>query len=365
MMMIRICARGIHFASRSSASGKSRLFLKEAPIADKPVAVVIPDPKTKTKTKQRKRTQIDIEEPNEQVKTFSFQIPESPPNAKSLTVSITGYPNVGKSTLLNRIIGEKVSIVSPKAQTTRERVRGMWTEDDTQIVFFDTPGVLPASERSALSLQPLVEIAYSSILEAQLGIVVVDASKPLDHMPSNDKLMRELSEKAETTALVLNKIDLVKDHRKLLPIIDQLRKVVENCSEVFMVSAQKNQGIEDLKAFLKRKAQPGTWIYPPGVRSDAPVVKFATEAIREGVFLRLNQEVPYSVSVSIRGWTPFRNGDLRIDADVVVPDLNMKKIVIGDEASVISWVRKHAQAVMTEKFGKSVHLFLHVVSVQS
>jgi GTP-binding protein Era len=269
-------------------------------------------------------------------------------------------------------LDNKVSIVSPKAQTTRERVRGVWTDvpSSTQIVFHDTPGVLPAEERSQFGIHSLADVTYGALETTDVGIVVVDAAFMVRAIASNGgelpvsvvQQIEDLTVKAERRIAVLNKTDLVSDKSSLLPTVKALQTAFpQTFSDVFLVSAIKGSGLQELRKYLLGVAPSGMWLYPPDLSTDQSQLKRATECIREAIFLRLNAELPYTLKIDIPSWTPFKNGDVRIDAEVIVQSRSQLRILIGENGQAIKWIREHAQEGIQQFLNRTVHLFVRGV----
>jgi GTP-binding protein Era len=253
-------------------------------------------------------------------------------------IAIVGAPNAGKSTLTNRLVGEKISIVTPKPQTTRTRITGILTQGSTQLVFMDTPGIFGAQGNFE---KRMVQDAYGSLEEADVIMLVVDASKV--NIGAGDaiipaKLRGNL--KGSLPILVLNKIDKIQKH-KLLEIIAVLNSGGD-FKETFMISAENGDGVDDLKARLFQLAAPGEWRFPEDCPTDMPLKLLVAEIMREKLFMNLNQEVPYGLHVETESWQENDEGVI-IHMAIIVEREGQKKIVIGKGGSVLKEVGTQAR----------------------
>jgi GTP-binding protein Era len=269
-------------------------------------------------------------------------------------VAIIGAPNVGKSTLLNRLVGAKVSIVSPKVQTTRRRVLGILVEGDTQMIFLDTPGIFAPRRRLD---RAMVRTAWQSAGDADLIVLLVDATKA---RPDADTqaIIDELKRAGRRAILVLNKVDAVK-REKLLGLTQRLfdHGIFD---EVFMISAETGDGVEDLMKTLAARMPEGPWHYPPDQISDMPMREIAAEITREQLFRQLRDELPYALTVEPETWEEFADDSLRISQEIFVERPSQKAIVLGEGGNRIKAVRVAAQQEIEAFTGRRVHLFLHV-----
>lgn len=271
-------------------------------------------------------------------------------------VSILGAPNVGKSTLINAILGTKVSIVSPKIQTTRSIIRGIYMSEDgkTQIVLNDTPGVFTPKKRLD---KAMVGAAYEGAKEGDQLLLMIDAKKGITE--ETQILIDHIKETRRKAVAVLNKVDLVKDKTKLLTLTDALTK--EGVfTDYFMISALKADGIDGLKNFLVSRMKKGPFMYPEDELSTLPARLFAAEITREKLFLKLYQELPYDVTVETDSYTENENGSIKIEQSIIVSSLGHKKIVIGDKAQKIKQIGELARKELTRLLGAKVHLYLFV-----
>ncbi len=269
-------------------------------------------------------------------------------------VAVVGAPNAGKSTLVNRLVGAKVSIVTHKVQTTRTRVRGIAIAGDSQIVFVDTPGIFAAKRRLE---RAMVQAAWAGIEDADVVLVVHDASRK--NISDDARMVIEgLADTSHRPVLVLNKIDLVKRER-LLALTAQLTEAGQ-FSEVFMVSAETGDGIADLTEFLAARMPIGPWHFPEDQLSDVTLRLMAAEITREKLFLNLHQELPYALTVESEGWEEFKDGSVRVQQTVYVARDQHKAMCLGKGGRTIRAVREAAQAELEEVLGQPVHLFIFV-----
>ena len=269
-------------------------------------------------------------------------------------VAIIGAPNAGKSTLLNRLVGAKVSIVSPKVQTTRRRVLGILLEGPAQIIFIDTPGIFTAGRRLD---RAMVRSAWQGAEEADLILLIVDASRP--RLEEETRVIIEGLQRAGRRAiLALNKIDLVK-RDKLLGLTQRLYDL-GIFDEVFMISAETGDGTGDLVKALAARIPEGPWHYPEDQISDLALRDIAAEITREHLFRQLRAELPYALTVEPETWEEFQDGSIRIGQQIFVQRDGQRAIVLGEGGQRIKAVRLAAQPEIEALTGRKVHLFLHV-----
>lgn len=267
-------------------------------------------------------------------------------------VAVLGAPNAGKSTLVNTLVGAKVSIVSPKVQTTRSRIRGIWIEGNTQIVLVDTPGIFKPSRRFD---RAMVAVAWSEAGESDLRLLLVDAGKGIDKNTQN--IITSLKKNKQHAVLVINKIDTVKKEA-LLPLITKLNEY-GIFSETFLISAKTSENLDDLKQYLIQKMPKGAWMFPEDQLSDLPNRLFCAEITREKLFFMLQQELPYMLSVET---TSFQENEtsIRIEQTIYVSRTGQKAIILGKNGSMIKKIGASARRELTALFEKQVHLFLFV-----
>ncbi|MBP5160815.1 MAG: GTPase Era [Alphaproteobacteria bacterium] len=265
-------------------------------------------------------------------------------------VAFLGASNVGKSTLLNRLVGQKVSIVSPKVQTTRSKIRGIAVYGDTQLIFIDTPGVFKPRKRLE---RAMVSAAWDEALDADVRLVVIDAQQKIDD--NTQAILQKLPEKS--ALVVLNKIDLI-EKAALLPLINAL-KDIPSVDEIFCISAQTGENVDQLLQALVKRMPTAPFMYPEDQVSDLPQRLFAAEITREKIFYLLRQELPYSIAVATTGWSESDEA-VRIEQTIFVERTGQKAIVIGKKGAMLAKIGSAARLAMTKAFGKTVHLFLLV-----
>ena len=274
-------------------------------------------------------------------------------------VALVGAPNAGKSTLLNRMVGAKVAIVTPKAQTTRTRVLGIALSGAAQLVYVDTPGIFEPKRRLE---RAMVRAAWRGAADADLVLVLVDAHRrPVDK--DTARIIAGLRAAGRRAMLVLNKIDLVRRPR-LLQISARLNAAGGGpeglFTDTFMVSATGGDGVADLIAFLAEAVPAGPWLYPTDQLSDLPERLLAAELTREQLFLLLHQELPYAIAVETEEWERFRDGSVKISQVIYVQRKSQKPIVLGRGGTLIKKAGAAARAELETLFGCRVHLMLHV-----
>lgn len=268
-------------------------------------------------------------------------------------VALVGAPNAGKSTLINRLVGAKVSIVTPKAQTTRARVLGIVLRGESQLIFMDTPGIHSARRRLE---RAMVDSAWRGVADTDHVALLVDASG--GRRADVKAIIDQLSKLGRSAILVLNKIDLV-PRTALLELSEDLN-AAGLFSETFMISALTGDGVEDLLDYLAQHASRGPWLYPEDQLSDMPQRLMAAEITREKLFLQLHQELPYSLTVETEAWEERRDGSVKIDQVVYVQLDSQKAIVLGNSGRRIKAVGEAARHELEEMYGRRVHLFLFV-----
>ncbi len=271
--------------------------------------------------------------------------------------AIIGAPNAGKSTLINSIVGGKVSIVSSKVQTTRTRVLGIMVEGNAQIIFVDTPGIFKPSQNNRME-RAIVAAAWDGVEDADLILLVVDATKGLSRpvRPIIDQLKKDSAGKK--VALILNKIDEV--HRpKLLELTVQMNEAFP-FDATFMISARKNDGVADLLKYVAKQMPESPWHYPEDQMSDMPMRMMAAEVTREKLFRSIHDEIPYDITVETESWEEFEDGSVKIDQVIFIAREGQKKIVIGKGGSMLGKIGEQARVELEEIMGCRVHLKLFV-----
>jgi GTPase len=267
--------------------------------------------------------------------------------------AVIGAPNAGKSTLVNALVGAKVSIVTHKAQTTRARVRGIAIEGQSQIVLVDTPGIFAPKRRLD---RAMVETAWTEAREADIVVLVADAARGFDDV--SDPVFAQAAELTIPLVLALNKIDKIKKE-KLLSLAAEASKRLK-LEELFMISALSGGGVNSLKAYLAGRMPPGVWLFPEDQIADAPLRQWAAEITREKMFLRLHEEIPYSSTVETTEWKQLRDGSVRIGQTVFVERESQRKIVLGAKGQAIKQISMEARKEIAEGVEAPVHLFLFV-----
>jgi GTP-binding protein Era len=265
-------------------------------------------------------------------------------------VAVIGAPNAGKSTLVNALVGQKVAIVSPKAQTTRARLMGIAIEGTAQILLVDTPGIFEPRRRLD---RAMVAAAWTGAQDADLILLVIDASEKI-----REGVLEGLDQREHPLFLVLNKIDLVKKENLLALASDLTARL--NPDQVFMISAAQGDGVADLKQALAHAMPGGPWLYPEDEVSDATDRMIAAELTREQIVNQLHQELPYATAVETETWTDRPDGSTEIRQQILVERDSQKAIVIGKGGRRLKEIGASARAQIAEHLGRPVHLFLHV-----
>jgi len=268
-------------------------------------------------------------------------------------VALIGAPNVGKSTLLNTLVGAKISIVTPKVQTTRALIRGIAIEGAAQLIFVDTPGIFAPRRRLD---RAMVGSAWSSAQEAEIVALLIDAHKGVQD--DDEAILRGLADISAVKVLVLNKVDLV-DKPKLLALAQALNERAAFAA-TFMISARSGDGVANLKGFLAAHVPAGPWLYPEDQISDAPLRQLAAEITREKLYLRLHQELPYQSTVETEVWQELKDGAVRIEQTIYVERESQRKIVLGKGGATIKAIGAAARADIAAAIEHPVHLFLFV-----
>ena len=270
-------------------------------------------------------------------------------------IALIGEPNAGKSTLLNRMVGAKVSIVTHKVQTTRARIRGVAIEGDAQLVFVDTPGLFRPRRRLD---RAMVAAAWTGAADADLVVLLVEAHRGIT--PGVQTIIDALKDKVgdRKVALAVNKIDRVKAEA-LLALTKDLNDLFP-FAETFMISAEKGHGVDHLRKWLAKEVPVGPWLYPEDQIADLPMRMIAAEITREKLTLRLHQELPYQLTVETENWEERKDGSARIDQIVYVARDGHKGIILGNKGETIKSVGQAARLELEEFLGRKVHLFLQV-----
>ena len=270
-------------------------------------------------------------------------------------VALIGEPNAGKSTLLNRMVGAKVSIVTHKVQTTRARIRGVAMEGESQLVFVDTPGLFRPRRRLD---RAMVAAAWGGAADADIVVLLVEAHRGITE--GVETILEGLQDVGEgrTVALAINKIDRVKSET-LLALTQSLNERFP-FAETFMISAEKGYGTDDMRKWLAGHLPEGPWLYPEDQIADLPMRMIAAEMTREKLTLRLHQELPYQLTVETENWEERKDGSARIDQMIYVARDGHKGIILGHKGETIKAVSQAARAELEEFLDRKVHLFLKV-----
>jgi GTP-binding protein Era len=274
-------------------------------------------------------------------------------NTRCGFAAIIGAPNAGKSTLVNRLVGAKISIVSHKVQTTRARIRAIYMNGSSQVVLVDTPGIFKPRRRLD---EAMVGNAWGGASEADAVVLLVDARRGADDEVK--AIIENFKGQNLKAILVINKIDLV-PAEKLLPISQDINALT-NFSETFMVSAATGSGVEKLGERLAALMPLGNWLYPEDQTADVHLRFIASEITREKIYERLHEELPYASTVETEAWEERKDGSVKINQMIFVTRDSQKAIVLGKQGAQIKLLGQLARAEMEESFGRKVHLFLFV-----
>ncbi|MGC4025239.1 MAG: GTPase Era [Mesorhizobium sp.] len=277
----------------------------------------------------------------------------SEPSTRSGFVAIIGAPNAGKSTLINQLVGAKVSIVTHKVQTTRAIVRGIATHGQAQIVFVDTPGIFKPRRRLD---RAMVTTAWGGAKDADIVLVLIDAERGLKD--DAERLLEGLADVRQPKILVLNKVDRAKRENLLALAATANEKI--SFERTFMISALNGSGCSDLLDYLAEAVPAGPWYYPEDQISDLPMRQLAAEITREKLYLRLHQELPYSSHVETEKWEEKQDGSVRIEQVIYIERDSQKKIVLGEKGATIKAIGAAARKEIGDILEQKVHLFLFV-----
>jgi GTPase len=276
-----------------------------------------------------------------------------PANPRCGFIAIIGAPNAGKSTLVNTMVGTKVTIVSHKVQTTRMPIRGLAMVGDSQLVFIDTPGIFKPRRRLD---RAMVQAAWGGAKDADVVLFLFDAQKDID--AATKAMVQKLSETKVKTLLGLNKIDAIKKE-KLFSLATGFNNI-HAFDRTFMISATDGRGVDDLKQYLGKLVPAGDWHYPPEDVSDLPLRLLAAEITREKVFDRLHQELPYAATVETTGWKDMGKKGIRVEQTIFVAREGQRAIVLGDGGTTIKQLSMASRKELCAITEREVHLFLHV-----
>ena len=272
-------------------------------------------------------------------------------------VNVLGATNVGKSTLINRLVGQKISIVTKKVQTTRNNIIGIYCLDYSQVVLIDTPGIFVPKRKFD---RAMINSAWKSVKDSDMTLLMLEANQDLD---SNTLLIAEAfkSKKISNSKFlicVINKIDLVK-YDVLLELVEKVKKYF-NCKEFFFISALNGDGVLELKNFLANNIPLGEWHYPEEHVTDIPYRLLVSEMIREKLTMIMHHELPYGIAVETEAWNQLKDGSIRIDALIYVQKKGQKKIVIGANGDNLKSIGINCRKELKSMLNKDVHLFLYV-----
>ena len=287
---------------------------------------------------------------------------QDPKATRAGFAAVIGAPNAGKSTLTNRLVGAKVSIVTQKVQTTRFPVRGVALAGDTQIVLVDTPGIFAPRRRLD---RAMVRAAWGGAEDADAVVHLVDAPAELGDKPADrraqadvESIVEGLKKAGKKVILALNKVDAIK--RDQLLAVSQKLFETGVYDEVFMISATTGSGVEDLKSRLAALMPEGPWLYPEEQTADLPARLLAAEITREKLYLRVHEELPYSAAVETTAFQERKDGAVRIEQTIYVERESQRPIVLGKGGQTLKWIGQKSREELTQLLDRPVHLFLHV-----
>jgi GTP-binding protein Era len=269
-------------------------------------------------------------------------------------IAVIGAPNAGKSTLVNSLVGAKVTIVSRKVQTTRVPIRGIAIHGKSQLVFVDTPGIFSPKRRLD---KAMVAAAWTGAGDADSVVVIIDAAKGVDE--EVEPILDKLAAAPANRVLVLNKIDRVDDKERLLRLASMLSERLA-FKRVFMISALSGDGVKELKAYLAEIAPLGPWLYPEDELSNVPMRMLAAEVTREKIYDNLHEELPYQSTVETESWKALKDGSVRIEQTIYVTRDSQKSIVLGKGGQTIKKISLQSRAEISSIIEQPVHLFLFV-----
>ena len=268
-------------------------------------------------------------------------------------ITVVGAPNAGKSTLINALVGSKVTIVSPKVQTTRNRILGVALEGDTQLILVDTPGIFEEPKRRLE--KAMVKSAWESLSDADGVMVIVDVSRK--NFEETTPILKRLAFYKKKVVVVLNKIDLIPRENLLAMAQEFSRPEIDH---IFMVSALKENGIHDIKKYWVRELPEGPWLFPEDQLSDLPLRLLAAEITREEIFHRLHKELPYSIWIETEAWEEFKDGSVKISQSIYVQRESQRPIVLGKGGQQIKAIGGAARRQLMQILERPVHLMLQV-----
>ncbi len=270
-------------------------------------------------------------------------------------IALLGAPNAGKSTLMNRLVGHKLAIVTPKAQTTRSRITGVTLHGQAQMIFLDVPGVFDPGEAKQFE-RAMVDCAWQGVADADVVLLIIDAQKGWNE--ENQALLDRLKTTSKPACLAINKIDLVPKER-LLELAAKANETV-NFEQTFMISALKGDGTESLLDALAEVLPDGPWLYPEDHLTDVAERVLASEITREQCFFQLREELPYSLTVETEAWEEKEDGSIKIDQVIYVEREGQKGIVLGKGGAMLKKIGEKARKAIEKQWGCRVHLFVFV-----
>jgi len=276
-----------------------------------------------------------------------------PMTTKCGFAAIIGAPNAGKSTLLNALVGSKVAIVTHKVQTTRAAIRAIVIEQESQIVFIDTPGIF---EPKRLLDEVMVEAAWTGASDADAIALIIDAKRGLND--NVERIIEGLEKGGKNAILILNKVDIMQ-RDSLLALTSQLNERFA-FDETFMVSALTGSGVKDIRSYFADKMPQGPWLYPEDQLADLPTKLLASEITREKLYLKLHDELPYASTVETESWQVKKDGSVRTEQVIYVERESQRRIVLGHKGATIKKIGQQAREELAEILGITVHLFLFV-----
>ena len=268
-------------------------------------------------------------------------------------VAVVGSPNAGKSTLVNKFVGSKVSIVTHKVQTTRSRIRAISILGESQVVYVDTPGIFIPKRRLE---RAMVDAAWIGAEEADIVLIVIDVMRGIG--ADIKSIIDRLSEKNCSIYVVLNKIDSLR-RELLLALIDGLKNEAK-ISEIFMISALNGEGVSELQSVISERMPTGPWLFPEDQLSDLPQRLLASEITREKVYLYLHQELPYAIAVDTENWKKLNDNSIRIEQVIYIQRESQKGIVLGSGGKTIKRIRSESQKELSDLLEQKIHLFVRV-----
>lgn len=275
-------------------------------------------------------------------------------NKKHGIIAIVGAPNAGKSTLTNALLGQKLSIVSSKVQTTRNSIKAIIIEDQTQLILLDTPGIFIPRDDKILE-RVIVKSAWQGLRETNHVCFLIDAEAGLNR--ENERIITDLKKENLEITIIINKIDLVKKSKLLEIMADAANMGFE---DILFISAETKDGVAELKKFLCERCTNPSWIYDEDQITDAPMRFIASEITREKLFLKLHQEIPYSLTVKTDSYEVTPKGDIKIHQTIFVLKDSQKSIIVGTKGDMIKQIGQEARTDMADIAGAKVHLFLFV-----